>query len=44
MADDDAYVVLLLVHLHFPEAGSLKAKRKDLLKAVITLIKASSKP
>jgi hypothetical protein len=30
MADDDAYVALLLVHLHFPEAGSLKAKRKDL--------------
>jgi len=28
--DVDAYVALLLVHLHFPEAGSLKAKRKDL--------------
>ena len=28
--DDDAYVALLLVHLHFPGAGSLKAKRKDL--------------
>ena len=28
--DDDAYVALLLVHLHFPDAGSLKAKRKDL--------------
>ncbi len=27
---DDAYVALLLVHLHFPHAGSLKAKRKDL--------------
>jgi uncharacterized protein YlxP (DUF503 family) len=27
---DDAYVALLLVHLHFPQAGSLKAKRKDL--------------
>ena len=27
---DDAYVALLLVHLHFPDAGSLKAKRKDL--------------
>ena len=26
----DAYVALLLVHLHFPEAGSLKSKRKDL--------------
>jgi uncharacterized protein YlxP (DUF503 family) len=25
-----AYVALLLIHLHFPEAGSLKAKRKDL--------------
>jgi uncharacterized protein len=30
VADDDAYVALLLVHLHFPDAGSLKAKRKDL--------------
>lgn len=30
MADADAYVALLLVHLHFPDAGSLKAKRKDL--------------
>jgi uncharacterized protein YlxP (DUF503 family) len=28
--DGDAYVALLLVHLHFPDAGSLKAKRKDL--------------
>jgi hypothetical protein len=27
---EDAYVALLLVHLHFPHAGSLKAKRKDL--------------
>ena len=26
----DAYVALLLVDLHFPDAGSLKAKRKDL--------------
>jgi len=26
----DAYVALLLVHLHFPEAGSLKSKRKEL--------------
>jgi uncharacterized protein YlxP (DUF503 family) len=25
-----AYVALLLIHLHFPEAGSLKAKRKEL--------------
>jgi hypothetical protein len=25
-----AFVGLLLVHLHFPDAGSLKAKRKDL--------------
>jgi uncharacterized protein YlxP (DUF503 family) len=25
----DAYVALLLVDLHFPHAGSLKAKRKD---------------
>ncbi|HVF78361.1 MAG TPA: DUF503 domain-containing protein [Solirubrobacteraceae bacterium] len=29
-ADSGAYVALLLVHLHFPDAGSLKAKRKDL--------------
>jgi uncharacterized protein YlxP (DUF503 family) len=25
-----AFVVLLTIHLHFPDAGSLKAKRKDL--------------
>jgi uncharacterized protein YlxP (DUF503 family) len=25
-----AYVALLLVHLHFPDAGSLKAKRSEL--------------
>jgi uncharacterized protein YlxP (DUF503 family) len=25
-----AYVALLLIHLHFPEATSLKAKRKEL--------------
>lgn len=30
MGEADAYVALLLVHLHFPDAGSLKAKRKDL--------------
>jgi uncharacterized protein YlxP (DUF503 family) len=32
------YVALVLVHLHFPEAGSLKAKRKELssLKAQLT--------
>jgi uncharacterized protein len=30
VADDDAYVALLLIHLHFPDSGSLKAKRKDL--------------
>ena len=29
-AEADAYVALLLIHLHFPEAASLKAKRKDL--------------
>jgi uncharacterized protein len=29
VAHDDAYVALLLVDLHFPDAGSLKAKRKD---------------
>jgi uncharacterized protein YlxP (DUF503 family) len=26
----DAYVALLLIHIHFPDAGSLKSKRKDL--------------
>jgi uncharacterized protein len=25
-----AYAALLLIHLHFPESGSLKAKRKEL--------------
>jgi uncharacterized protein len=28
-----AYVSLMLIHLYFPEAGSLKAKRKDLASA-----------
>lgn len=26
----EAYVALLLIHLHFPSAGSLKDKRKEL--------------
>jgi uncharacterized protein len=30
LADPPAYVALLLIHLHFPDAGSLKAKRKEL--------------
>ena len=31
MGDDvDAYVALMVVHLHFPDAGSLKAKRSEL--------------
>jgi uncharacterized protein YlxP (DUF503 family) len=25
-----AYAALMLIHLHFPDAGSLKAKRKEL--------------
>jgi uncharacterized protein YlxP (DUF503 family) len=34
---DRGYVAVLVVDLHFPEAGSLKAKRKDLqsLKALL---------
>ena len=28
--DERAFVVLMRVHLHFPEAGSLKAKRAEL--------------
>jgi uncharacterized protein YlxP (DUF503 family) len=28
-----AFVALLLVHLHFPDAGSLKSKRKELSSA-----------
>ena len=28
--DENAYVVLMRVHLHFPEAGSLKGKRAEL--------------
>ena len=32
-----AYVALLLIHLHFPDAGSLKAKRKDLSSIKATL-------
>jgi uncharacterized protein len=30
---DNAYVALLLIHLHFPDSGSLKSKRKDLASA-----------
>ena len=29
-SDQRAFVVLMRVHLHFPEAGSLKAKRAEL--------------
>ena len=29
-ADERAFVVLMRVHLHFPESGSLKAKRAEL--------------
>jgi uncharacterized protein len=30
MADEPAFVVLMRVHLHFPEVGSLKGKRAEL--------------
>ena len=30
MADERAFVVLMRVHLHFPDSGSLKAKRSEL--------------
>ena len=30
MSDERAFVVLMRVHLHFPDAGSLKAKRAQL--------------
>ncbi len=30
MGEDAAFVCLLRVHLHFPESGSLKAKRAEL--------------
>lgn len=30
MPSGSGYVVVLVIHLHFPEAGSLKAKRKEL--------------
>ena len=30
MSDEHAYVVLMRVHLFFPESGSLKAKRAEL--------------
>jgi len=30
VAEDAAFVCLLRVHLHFPESGSLKAKRAEL--------------
>jgi uncharacterized protein len=30
LKDEPAFVVLMRVHLHFPDAGSLKAKRAEL--------------
>ena len=30
MSDEPAFVVLMRVHLHFPEVGSLKGKRAEL--------------
>jgi uncharacterized protein YlxP (DUF503 family) len=30
LSDERAFVVVLRVHLHFPESGSLKAKRAEL--------------
>jgi hypothetical protein len=30
MSDEQAFVVLMRVHLHFPQAGSLKGKRAEL--------------
>jgi uncharacterized protein len=30
VADEPAFVVLMRVHLHFPDSGSLKAKRAEL--------------
>ena len=30
MAEDSGYVAVLVIDLHFPDAGSLKSKRKDL--------------
>lgn len=37
MDEERAYVAVLLVHLHFPDAGSLKAKRGE-LKSVKALL------
>jgi uncharacterized protein YlxP (DUF503 family) len=30
VSSESGYVAVLVIHLHFPEAGSLKSKRKDL--------------
>jgi hypothetical protein len=30
MSSGSGYVAVLVIHLHFPQAGSLKSKRKDL--------------
>lgn len=30
MSSESGYVAVLVIHLHFPEAGSLKSKRKEL--------------
>jgi uncharacterized protein len=30
MSDGGGFVAVMVIHLHFPQAGSLKAKRKEL--------------
>jgi uncharacterized protein YlxP (DUF503 family) len=30
MSSESGYLAVLVIHLHFPEAGSLKSKRKEL--------------
>ena len=30
MSSENGFVAVLVIHLHFPEAGSLKSKRKEL--------------
>jgi uncharacterized protein YlxP (DUF503 family) len=30
MSSESGYIAVLVIHLHFPEAGSLKSKRKEL--------------
>ena len=42
MSDEPAFVVLMRVHLHFPDVGSLKGKRAELMRVKARLRSAAA--